>query len=201
MLWLESLLDSLTFSGVSFSDQALTESQRIHWLRAFNHHRDLGLFKPSAIGRNSTLQKNLAIRNDETSWLDCSREEDSKILNELDQWRLFLSESLLMSMRTTEAHFANYQAGHYYRRHKDQHDSKTSRILTFVVYLHSSWKAGDGGELVVTDGDSERDLQIIEPLPGRVVLFKSDEIWHEVRKSNFERSSLTGWFRHDTVAI
>lgn len=201
MIWLESLLDSLSDSGVCYSDHALNDGpsglQRTAWLDVLKKHQSLGLFKSALIGRENTLQSNAEIRNDEISWLDSKRAEDSEILRTLNIWKTFLNENLFLSMRTTESHFARYNSGHFYSRHIDQHKSKQARILSFVVYLHSSWKAGDGGELVVTNGDSDEVKQIIEPLPGRVVIFKSDEIWHEVRKSNFTRYSLTGWFRHD----
>ena len=205
MIWLEILLDSLSVSGVCYSDQALndgpTSSQRAQWLDVLKSHQSLDLFKPASIGRESTLQNNQKIRNDEISWLDSKRAADLEILNQLNSWRSFLNENLFLSMRTTETHFARYDSGHFYSRHKDQHDSKQARILSFVVYLHDSWKPGDGGELAITNGDKNEVIQIIEPLPGRVVIFKSDEIWHEVRKSNFTRYSLTGWFRHDADAF
>lgn len=197
MVWLESLLDSLSHSGVSVSDQALTSLRRNNWLEVLKHHQSQGLFKEAQIGRSSKLQQNTEIRNDSISWLEECREKDAPILSELNHWRELLNQHLFLSTRTAEAHFAQYPPGHFYKRHKDQHDSSTSRILTFVVYLHSEWKTEDGGELVITEGDTDRVKQIIEPLPGRVVIFKSDEVWHEVRKSFFERSSLTGWFRYD----
>ena len=205
MIWLESLLDSLSVSGVCYSDQALnngpTGSLRAKWLEVLQSHQSQGLFKSASIGRDSTLQNNQNIRNDEISWLDSKRSTDAEILGELNRWRSFLNENLFLSMRTTESHFARYNSGHFYARHKDQHESKQSRILSFVCYLHSTWKPGDGGELAITNGDTNEVKQIIEPLPGRVVIFKSDEIWHEVRKSNFTRYSLTGWFRHDADAF
>jgi SM-20-related protein len=197
MIWLESLLDELSKTGLCYSDSALSLSQRTNWLQVLKQHQEQKLFRPASIGRESTLQNNSAIRNDEISWLEPARAGDAAILTELDQWRRSLNESLFLSTRTIEAHFAHYDPGHFYRRHKDRFDSQNSRVLTFVAYLHSDWKNGDGGELVVNDGDTDLVRQIIQPLPGRVVIFRSDDIWHEVRKSNFERFSLTGWFRYD----
>lgn len=197
MNWLESLLDPLSLSGVCYSDSALSFSQRASWLEVLSHHQKNDFFRSASIGREATLQQNSTIRNDLISWLETSRSVDAPILDELNKWRSFLNQSLLLSTKSTEAHFACYPPGHFYKRHKDQHSSSRSRILTFVVYLHETWKIGDGGELVITKGDSNHVDQIIEPLPGRVVIFKSDEIWHEVRQSNFTRSSLTGWFRYD----
>ncbi len=201
MVWLECLLDHLSVSGICYSDTALSATTRSDWLEVLKSHQTDGLFKLAAIGRKSTLQNEAKIRNDQISWLEPHRSLDSKILNELHNWRIYLNQALFLSMQRTEAHFARYESGHFYKRHKDQHESKASRILTFVVYLHDKWENGDGGELVINVGDTNQVNQIIEPLPGRVVIFKSDEIWHEVRKSNFARSSLTGWFRYDSDAF
>lgn len=198
MFWLECLLDSLIVSGVGISDNALLPETRNNWLEVLKKHQFQNLFKLSQIGRQSTLQHETLIRNDDISWLEETRPCDMKILSELDLWRAYLNQTLRLSTRTTEAHFAQYKPGHYYKRHKDQHESHNSRVLTFVVYLHSEWHAGDGGKLLITDGDSDRIKQIIEPLPGRVVIFRSDEVWHEVQKSSKLRSSLTGWFRYDS---
>ena len=205
MVWLESLLDTLSDTGVCFSDEVFDqESHSLHranWLENLKKHENRGLFKTASIGRTTTSQNNQQIRSDQISWLEDLSADDAVILAELNRWRSYLNKNLFLSMRTTECHFARYDSGHFYLRHKDRHDSSNSRILSFVVYLHSSWKPGDGGELVITDGDTEKVKQIIAPLPGRVVIFRSDDIWHEVQKSVFTRYSLTGWFRHDANAF
>jgi SM-20-related protein len=41
-------------------------------------------------------------------------------------------------------------------------------------------------------GDGWADLA---PLPGRMVLFDSSEIWHEVRPTLAPRYCVVGWFR------
>ncbi len=203
MIWLESLLDTLTETGVCYSDAALSISQRQSWLEVLKSHQTLGRFKPASVGQGSALQLNSTIRNDQISWLENQSQGDQGILADLNLWKNYLNENLFLSARTIEAHFAVYEAGHFYNRHIDQKTSlaKSSRVLTFVVYLHAAWESGDGGELCVTKGDTNQIKQIIEPLPGRVVFFRSDEVWHEVRKSNFTRSSLTGWFRYDADAF
>jgi SM-20-related protein len=198
MNWLESLLDPLAEHGFCFSDQAISQVDRKTWFEVLKNHQTRGHFHPAAIGRDTWQSLNAQVRNDQISWLDSGHSHDQLILNTLNSWRQFLNQNLFLSMRATEAHFAHYEPGHFYQRHKDQHDSSQSRIMTFVVYLHDSWKKGDGGELVITDGDQDKIIKIVEPLPGRVVIFRSDEIWHQVQKSDFHRYSLTGWFRHDS---
>jgi hypothetical protein len=62
-----------------------------------------------------------------------------------------------------------------------------ARKLTAILYLNPDWKAGDGGELRLYldddrdggGGDGERCVDL-SPAGGRLVLFWSDEIPHEV---------------------
>ena len=59
-----------------------------------------------------------------------------------------------------------------------------------MIYLNEEWAEGDGGELVIYKNSGEMKIQ---PLASRCVLFKSDQIEHEVLFTNKPRYSLTGW--------
>ena len=67
-----------------------------------------------------------------------------------------------------------------------------------VCYLNDdSWVASNGGELTIylPEGDGERALDII-PKPGRVVIFESQILEHEVKPVlASERLSITGWLK------
>jgi SM-20-related protein len=201
MIWLESLSESVAQNGFAFSDEGLSQGQVISWRQVLESHQSQGFFRQAAVGREASLSLNESIRNDQISWLSETREEDLSILSEINSWRLFFNRQLFISARSTEAHFAHYSAGQFYKRHKDRHDSRASRILTFIVYLHERWGPMDGGELVIFDGETESIRTLIEPRPGRVVILKSDEVWHEVRRSKMDRLSLTGWFRNDSSVV
>jgi Rps23 Pro-64 3,4-dihydroxylase Tpa1-like proline 4-hydroxylase len=55
-------------------------------------------------------------------------------------------------------------------------------------------KKGDGGELKVYLKDKE---ELISPSWGKLVIFKSDELEHEVLPTNINRFSVCGWLRYD----
>jgi SM-20-related protein len=64
-----------------------------------------------------------------------------------------------------------------------------------VCYLNdNSWDKTNGGELVIYPENSIE--VIIHPLPGRVVIFESQLLEHEVKPVlNDMRLSITGWLK------
>eukprot|EP00933_Yihiella_yeosuensis_P038681 TRINITY_DN32610_c0_g1_i1.p1 TRINITY_DN32610_c0_g1~~TRINITY_DN32610_c0_g1_i1.p1 ORF type:complete len:542 (-),score=82.40 TRINITY_DN32610_c0_g1_i1:441-2018(-) len=72
------------------------------------------------------------------------------------------------------------------------------RKVTLLLYCNVGWKPSMGGKLrtwpAFNQGKGE-GIEI-EPLPGRLVVFMSEEIWHEVTESHEERFALTLW-AHD----
>ena len=58
------------------------------------------------------------------------------------------------------------------------------------------WLPENGGELVLyLDKNGIENEEIIYPLPGRVVIFESQCIEHEVKPVRTERLSITGWLK------
>ncbi|WP_430407005.1 2OG-Fe(II) oxygenase [Fluviicola sp.] len=64
-----------------------------------------------------------------------------------------------------------------------------------VLYLNEDWKKEDGGLLSLYPKAGQ---QIdISPLGGRMVLFRSDEMEHEVNPSlTRTRNSIAGWLKN-----
>ena len=81
---------------------------------------------------------------------------------------------------------ASYPAGACYRRHYDSYDGvDMPRLVTVLLYL--DWSPSKGGELrawLPTPVDGEPRIErVIEPRPGRIVIFFSQEVEHEVSGS------------------
>lgn len=55
-----------------------------------------------------------------------------------------------------------------------------ARVLSVVLYVHSTWHPGWGGALELSRGSGRARAAIIEPLPGRLVAFKARDAWHAV---------------------
>eukprot|EP00439_Symbiodinium_sp_Y106_P071354 s714_g12.t2 len=72
------------------------------------------------------------------------------------------------------------------------------RKVTVLLYCNHGWSPKVGGELRAWGpfDQGHGPAQTIEPLPGRMVVFLSEDIWHEVLESHGERFALTLWV-HD----
>jgi SM-20-related protein len=68
-------------------------------------------------------------------------------------------------------------------------------MVTTVLYLNPDWQAEWGGELVIYGEDSDEKLAVITPEMGKLVVFMSEQIPHEVLPTRKPRASIAGWFR------
>src|SRR5690606_20369691 len=191
-----------------------------------NHAHQLwqqGFFKPASIGRQAELVRDPDIRGDAICWIDDNTPFPpcAEFLAWTDALRQELNRHFFLSLRGQEFHFAHYEPGRGYARHMDQHGGTSARKVSLVLYLNEDWKAEDGGELCLYgpetgDGEPGRDAPApsggdrqpdpgpnaaleakVLPESGRLALFLSDRVPHEVLPARRVRWSLTGWFRDD----
>ena len=100
-----------------------------------------------------------------------------------------------------EIHFAHYPVGAFYKKHLDafrcnRQQGQSNRVLSTVLYLNHAWQLGDGGELLLyAEDDDNKVLETILPECGRLVIFLSEKLPHEVLPAKRERKSIAGWFR------
>jgi len=150
----------------------------------------------AAVG--SERRVDASVRGDSIRWLDGSTQVQTKILQELERIKIELNQQCFLGLKTVEAHYAHYPKGGFYQKHVDRVRNSEGRVVTFILYLNSSWKTGDGGELkIYSRWNDENPSLIIEPIAGRLVMFLSDRVIHEVAETKKPRFSLTGWFRRD----
>lgn len=151
-------------------------------------------FKPATLSQSTQLET--SIRSDSIFWLD----KNSTLMNETDHEALLQVEKLgqqlkdyfRIGLNEVECHYAVYNEGHFYHKHRDATSQNNKRVFSFVVYLNESWNPDDGGQLVGYS-DSVRVFSI-NPQMGQMILFNS-ELEHEVVKTQKTRYSLTGWIR------
>ena len=74
----------------------------------------------------------------------------------------------------------------------DQFKNNSNRQYSMISYLNNNWQELDGGQLLIHQEDGNRS---ISPTQGKTVLFKSDELLHEVLVTNQRRMSVTGWLK------
>ena len=163
------------------------------------HEEDI--FKKAAIGNrlNETIEK--SIRGDVILWIDesTSNEAEQLFFNKMNDLIRYLNTTCFLGILHKEFHYALYPIGTFYKRHIDTFQNDDRRKLSFVCYLNEDgWLPENGGELALylnTSDASETIEKSIYPLPGRVVIFESQIIEHEVKPVNKERLSITGWLK------
>lgn len=170
-----------------FSSEEITELREV-LLKRYEDER----FRLAGIGSLGDYQKETSIRNDQIHWLNESSENptDQMFFQRIRGFEDYLNRTCFAGIRSREFHFAVYEEGSFYKRHSDQFNNDDRRQFSLVLYLTESWKEDDGGELIIyTDQVTQ-----IRPTTGKLVFFRSD-IEHEVKLSNAQRLSLTGWMR------
>ncbi|MBD3640962.1 MAG: 2OG-Fe(II) oxygenase [Marinobacter sp.] len=158
--------------------------------------------KTAGIGRGSDLVRDRAVRRDRIAWLQGITPPQAELFRFLDAIRCGLNQRLFLGLKRFETHYATYHPGDFYKRHLDSFRGRASRVVSLVLYLNEGWAAEDGGALQVFNRDNENEVcGMVIPEAGRMALFLSEEIPHEVLPANRTRYSLACWFRQDEVPL
>lgn len=156
-------------------------------------------FKKAAIGNrvNEVIEK--AIRGDFILWLNeaTAGTAEQAFFKKINHFTDYLNKTCFLGILHKEFHYALYPEGTFYRRHLDTFQNDDRRRLSLVCYLNEQdWKPEYGGELVLYTKEDGREVEkILYPFPGRVVIFESQILEHEVKPVKTERLSITGWLK------
>lgn len=197
---LEALFQSLEQNGWAFADGILPKNLAQELFSECQKSWDEGLFHEAHIGRGQDKSRKAEIRGDSILWLNSEQTDSAsqRFLHWAADLRQELNQRYFLGLRSEEFHFARYPVGKGYQKHIDQHRGTSARKISLVLYLNPTWEPQDGGELCIYSAENEtQELQKILPRSGRLVLFRSDLIPHEVLPCFQTRWSLTGWFRTD----
>ncbi|MES2775940.1 MAG: 2OG-Fe(II) oxygenase [Bacteroidota bacterium] len=148
----------------------------------------------AGIGNDEVKDAKQKMRGDKIYWMDKSHD------NIYEQEFLQLAEDFIDRLNSTcytgingyEFHYAVYEEGSFYKRHKDQFKNDNNRKYSLINYLNNNWHEEDGGQLLVYQDEG---VQQISPQSQTAVFFKSDEMEHEVTKANRQRMSISGWLK------
>ena len=152
-------------------------------------------FKKAAIGNQFNELIIKAIRGDFISWIDESEANKDEIpfFTSVEDFTNYLNRTCFLGIREREFHYALYPEGTYYKKHLDTFQNDDSRKLSIVCYLNDEdWLPEYGGELVIYKPEEEISIY---PLKGRMVIFESQILEHEVKPVKRERLSITGWLK------
>ena len=158
--------------------------------------------KKAGIGRGNDLTRDRSVRRDKIAWLQGVTAPQAALFEFFEAIRQGLNQRLFLGLKRFETHYATYHSGDFYKQHLDSFKGRASRVVSLVLYLNEDWQAADGGALQVFNRDNDHEVcGTVLPEAGRMALFMSEEIPHEVLPANRTRYSLACWFRQDEVPL
>jgi SM-20-related protein len=193
---LDSVADSLALNSFAIIDNFLSDEEALDCLDVLLENKEEGNFKKAGIGTLGMHQIDKTIRGDEIKWLDNQNlSPPSQVyMDQVGAMMRYFNRTLFLSLKDFECHFAHYPSGTFYKRHLDLLKLSDHRKLSFVFYLNPNWKEGDGGELLFyLQENGEEKTVTVNPILGRLVVFRSEILEHEVALVHKSRHSITGW--------
>jgi SM-20-related protein len=156
-------------------------------------HRD-ELMTAAKTGKEEISDSAQKIRSDKIYWMDKNRNNvyEQEFLQLAENFIDHLNETCYTGINSYEFHYAIYEEGSFYKRHRDQFSNDSNRKYSLISYLNENWVEEDGGQLWVYPDET---VKKVLPRSRTAVFFKSDEMEHEVTKANRARMSITGWLK------
>jgi len=187
---IDSYVNSKVGIDTSFLDEALCNGLQQNILQL---QRD-DMMVAAGIGNLEVKDASQKMRGDKIYWMDKSHD------NAYEKAFLLLAENFIDRLNSTcytgingyEFHYAVYEAGKSYKRHKDQFKNDSDRKYSLINYLNPNWLEEDGGQLLVYQNEG---VQKILPHSQTAVFFKSDEMVHEVTTAHRSIMSISGWLK------
>ncbi|MCW3120767.1 MAG: 2OG-Fe(II) oxygenase [Flavipsychrobacter sp.] len=190
----EELVESFITGKVGISDLFLTGQlaslmqQHIHRL-----HEDGDMV--SAGTGNNTPDLDKKVRGDKIHWLDKKNNHTDELafMDHIEHFIEYLNKTCYTGINAYEFHYALYEEGSFYKRHKDQFRNDSNRKYSLISYLNDDWIEADGGQLWIHQAGEP--TQKILPTNRKAVFFQSNELEHEVTTAMRSRMSVTGWLK------
>ncbi|RSK41602.1 2OG-Fe(II) oxygenase [Mangrovimonas spongiae] len=195
----ERIISDLLEQQYSIVEAFFTETE-VHALRHdLLAKQEDDAFKKAAIGNKVNESVVKTIRGDQIFWIDEAKANASEQLffTKVNDLIAYLNKTCFMGILHKEFHYAIYPKGTFYKRHLDTFQNDDRRKLSIVCYLNDEdWTPENGGELVLYLNNEGQEIpKVIYPFPGRMVIFESQLLEHEVKPVNTKRLSITGWLK------
>lgn len=195
----EQIISDIAHQKFSLVEQFFTPEEVAIFRQSLMEKYEEDAFKKAAIGNklHETIVK--SIRGDVILWMDETKANPAETLffNKINALVNYLNKTCFLGILQKEFHYAIYQKNTFYKRHIDTFQNDDRRKLSVVCYLNEAgWLPENGGELVLYLNENGEEVEkVIYPFPGRVVIFESQIIEHEVKPVNTQRLSITGWLK------
>ncbi|MBC7511237.1 MAG: 2OG-Fe(II) oxygenase [Ferruginibacter sp.] len=188
------LINSFIDNNVGIADNFLSENLSGNLQQNIQQLLAEGQMKYAGIGNNLMADTAQQMRGDKIFWLDKKNNNvnEQEFLDKVEDFIDYLNNTCYTGINGYEFHYAVYEQGRAYKKHKDQFKTDNNRKYSLICYLNDDWVATDGGQLVIYQNDT---AQTILPNAQKAVFFKSDEMEHEVLLAHRPRMSITGWLK------
>jgi len=192
----ETIIEALLKQQFSIVDNFFSSEEVEALRKSLLAKYEADKFKKSAIGNYVNEEIDKTIRGDFILWMDetNANEEELLFFKKINDLVDYLNKTCFLGILHKEFHYAVYPKGTFYKKHLDTFQNDDRRKLSIVCYLNEdNWLRENGGELTIY---TEKGALDVLPLPGRIVIFESQILEHEVKvvKAS-ERMSITGWLK------
>ena len=189
-LLIDSYLDNKIGIDTEFLNEALSNGLRQNLFQLQKND----LMTAAGIGNAAMRDTKQTMRGDKVYWMDKSHDNkyEQEFLQLVEDFIEHLNRTCYAGINGYEFHYAVYEQGGFYKRHKDQFKNDSDRKFSLINYLNNDWQEEDGGQLLVYQDGA---VQNILPHSRTAVFFKSDEMEHEVTRANRNRMSVSGWLK------
>jgi len=190
----EELIAGFVTGNIGISETFLSESLaaalRQNLLQLDNDSR----MEQAGIGNDEVKDNTQKTRSDKTCWLDehSTNSAEMEFMDTINQFIGHLNSTCFTGLNASEFHYALYEQGTFYKRHKDQFKNDNGRKFSMISYLNNDWLESDGGQLIIHHGEA---IQNILPNNQKTVFFQSNILEHEVAIATRPRLSITGWLK------
>lgn len=191
----EELIEGFITNSVGISDAFISAPLATALRQNLLQLNEDNLMVSAGIGNALLKDKTQKARTDKTCWLDekTTNEAEMEFFDIIAQFSSYLNQTCYTGINACEFHYALYEQGAAYSRHRDQFKTNDSRKFSMISYLNEDWQEADGGQLLIHH--NAESTQHIMPSNCKTVFFKSDETEHEVAMAMRPRMSLTGWLK------
>ena len=192
---IESMLDALVTNHWYEWYNAIPAELCLSLLDEIETFEEQGNLKPAGIGRGDEHQLASDIRRDHIKWITGTTPAQIEYLAIMNALQQEINRALFLGLFEYECHYALYNQGDFYLKHMDAFKGQANRIVTTVLYLNPDWREDWGGELLVYNEEGNQVMASINPEIGKLVVFMSENVPHEVAVTHHPRASIAGWFR------
>lgn len=190
----DQLIDSFVRNQVGIAENFIDPVLAIQLLNNLLQLQRDDLLLLARTGNEAVVAYNETLRSDKIHWLDRIHNDpyENDFLDLIDAFVIHLNRTCYTGITGYEFHYALYEKGTFYKKHLDQFRNNDVRQYSMIMYLNENWTTNDGGELCIHHIDH---IQLITPVNGKSVFFKSIELVHEVLLTHKPRMSITGWLK------